>query len=71
MHAYNDAVLPYFNMVPYLSSLDNRVCANMYVIPNLHWIVVEVTSVSLVRGSMIHVKAMTFRRVHTRVVRTS
>lgn len=50
--AYNDAVLPDLNMIPDSGSLHNCPVPYVYVIPNFHWIVVEVAPICLVRRPM-------------------
>ena len=49
--SYNDTVLANFDMVADLRCFDNTVRADMDMIANLHWIVVEVASIVLVRWS--------------------
>ena len=52
---YNHAVLSDLNVVPYGRRLHDRVRAHMYVVTDLHGIIVEVAAVRLIRWS--------FRRV--------
>lgn len=49
---YDNAVLPNFNMVSNRRSLDDTSSSDMNMISNLHWVVVEVSSIGLVRRSI-------------------
>ena len=48
---YDHTVLPDLNVVPYGRCLHDRVRAHMYVVTDLHGIVVEVAAIRLVRWS--------------------
>jgi hypothetical protein len=49
--AYNNAVLSYLNVVPNGCGLDDGARTNVNVITDFHWVVVEVTTVRLIRWS--------------------
>ena len=49
---YNHTVLPDLNVVPYRRRFHDRVRAHMYVVTDLHGIVVEVAAIRLIRWSI-------------------
>lgn len=46
---YNNTILPNDNMIPNRRSFDNGVGTNVNIVPNLHWIVIEISAIRLVR----------------------
>ncbi len=51
--SYNDTILPDFDMISNGSCFDDAVGANMDIIANLHWIVVERAPVRFIRRPVI------------------
>lgn len=50
--AYDDAVLSDDNMVPNSRCFNDRVGADMNVVTDLHWIIIEISAVRFVWWSM-------------------
>jgi hypothetical protein len=45
---YNNTILPNDNMIPNRCSFDDGVGTNVNIVPNLHWVVIEISAIRLV-----------------------
>ena len=45
---HNDTILPDLDMVPDLCGLDDSIRTDMYVVPNLHGVIVEISTICLI-----------------------
>lgn len=48
METYNNTILPNHNMVPNRRGFDDGVRTDVNIVPNLHWVVIEISAIRLV-----------------------
>ena len=68
---YDDTVLPNFNMVANLSCFHNGVGANVNMVTDFHWVIVEVSSICLVWRAWVHLSVALDKRQSAREITAS